>query len=270
MRRLVRTLLAAAVCCGVPSAFAANPDTSGDAIDTTAPAVVGVVPMFDAIDAGLVDARIVMQNALRGRLILANTTDEEVNVQLPVAFGAQHVLAQFGGGGGGFGGGLGGGGGGGGQTTGGGGGLGGGGGGLGGGGGGFGGPGGGAGGFFSIPAKKSVTVDYHSVCLEHGKPEPRNKMHYVPVKLDDVAADDAMKAFLMGVSASRGSDKAMQAAGWHLTGMSWQELAAEKHDRVGAPDEPYFSRAELTRARQMVAASHAKAAEMKKADNPRR
>jgi hypothetical protein len=132
-----------------------------------------------------------------------------------------HVLNQFGGGGFG-GGGLGGGqqGGGGAQAAGGGAG-----GGLGGGGLGGGGAAGGGGGFFSIPPEKVVRLPFNSVCLEHGKPTPRPRMDYVIRPVDEFSQDPLLRELLVMISTGRVSQKAGQAAAWHLSsGKSWQEL----------------------------------------------
>ena len=72
------------------------------------------VEIFDAIDQGLVDVKFVARDSTKGRLVITNKTQEEVNVFVPEAFAGVPVLRQFGGGGGG---GIGGGGGGGGQQS---------------------------------------------------------------------------------------------------------------------------------------------------------
>lgn len=260
MRRIFSSIVCTLACLTPTFASANGPEPVKEA--DTLELGSGVVPMFDGMESGVIDARLILSDATKGRLFLKNLTEEDITVSVPVAYGGKHVSAQFGGGGFG-GGGLGGGGlgGGGGQTTGGGG------GGIGGAGGGS--FGGGADGFFSIPAGKTVKVNYSSVCLEHGKPEPRPKMDYVPVPLDEVADNDTLKAFLVGVSKTGKTTPAMQAAAWHLTGMSWQELAAKKYDRVGVPDTPYFSRAELAAAQAIVAESRSRALQNKADGSPR-
>ena len=51
-----------------------------------------------------------------------------------------------------------------------------------------------------------------------------------------------------------------QAAAWHLDDeMSWQQLARLKYDRVGVPDTPHFSYAQLVAAQHLVAAAKANA-----------
>ena len=52
-----------------------------------------------------------------------------------------------------------------------------------------------------------------------------------------------------------------QAAAWHIcNGMSWEELAAKKINRLGRPDEPFFTLAQLKAASQVTAAAEKLAA----------
>jgi hypothetical protein len=133
---------------------------------------------------------------------------------------------------------------------------------LGGGLGGLGGAGlGGAGGaFFSIPPKKVVKLPYQSVCLEHGKPNPLPRMTYQIVKTQDYTDNPVLQELLALVAKQQIPPQAAQAAAWHLANeMSWQQLALLKYDRVGAPDTPHFTYAQLIGAQQLVAAAQANA-----------
>ena len=207
----------------------------------TAEQLEGAAPLdlFDAIENGQIEAKLVLQNAGSGNLILSNIGSDDLDIAIPDTYGVKHVLPQFGGQGGGFGGG---GAGGGGQAGG------------GGGAGGLGGAGGAGGaGFFSIPAGKTRHTPYNGVCLEHGKTEPSPRMHYVPVRIDDVTTDPVVQEITRQISKNQAFDKSAQAAAWHLQNdMSWQELAAKTYDNVGRPDSPYFTTAELAKARAIV------------------
>ena len=244
---MLRSLSRSSLACCLAAALAVVASTEAGAADlpvsTTARGGEPVaVDLFDAVDAGQVEARVVMQNAGEGTLVVRNLGNADLNLTVPETFGVQHVLPQFGGGGaGGFGGG---GGGGGGQAGG------------GGAGGGFGGGGGagGGGGFFSVPAGQIRRADYAGVCLEHGKPEPAQRMHYVPVRIEEVTTDADVQEITRRISIRGQFDKAAQAAIWHLQNdMSWDELAAKMYDRVGVPDTPYFTAAEVRAARGIVA-----------------
>jgi hypothetical protein len=218
-----------------------------------------VVKLFDGMESGQLESKLIMKNEFSGNLLIENKTDGPLTVQMPDSFVGVHVLNQFGGGLGG--GGLGGGqqGGGGGQTAGGGAG----GGGL--GGGGLGGAqGGGGGGFFSIPPEKVVRLPFNSVCLEHGKPTPRPRMEYVIRPVDEFSQDPLLRELLVMVSTGRVSQKAGQAAAWHLAnGKSWRELAAIADNRVGRPDTPHFSYADLQLAQDLLANAKVRAEKRK-------
>lgn len=227
------------------------------------------VGLFEAKDAEQVGVKLVMHNAKQGNLLLENNTDEPLNIKLPDAMVGIGVHAQFGGGmmGGGMGG-MGGGGMGGmggGQAVGGGGGMGGmGGGGM--GGGGMGGMGGG-GGFFggkvvTVPANRTVSIKFSSVCLEHGKPEPSPRSRYTVIPVEQISDSPELKELLTMVSNNQVDKQAAQAAAWHITNnMSWDRLAAEANtDRFGGKS-PYFSREELLGGQALFAESKARALE---------
>ncbi|WP_417847967.1 hypothetical protein [Thalassoglobus sp.] len=202
------------------------------------------VELFAGMESGEIKAKPIAKDALSGKLLLTNETDEPISVKMPQGF-IVSPLAQFGGGGGGYGGGgQGGGQGGGGQQQ---------------GGGGTGGQqggqqGGGGGGFFSIPPKKTLSVPYVSVCLEYGKIDPHPRSEYIVRPSTKFSDDPVLLTLIDMVGTGKLNPVAAQAAAWHLSsGMSWQELAALKYDRVGTPDTPYFSHAQLMAAQQVVA-----------------
>ncbi len=220
-----------------------------------------VVELFAGMESGQLESKLIMKDQFNGNLLIENKTDGPLTVQMPDSFVGVHVLNQFGGGGGGFGGGgLGGGGqGGGGQAAGGGAG-----GGLGGGGLGGGGAAGGGGGFFSIPPEKVVRLPFNSVCLEHGKPTPRPRMTYEIRKVDEFSQDPLLRELLVMISTGRVSQKAGQAAAWHLAnGKSWRELATIADNHVGRPDSPHFSYADLQSAQALLANAKVRAEQRK-------
>ena len=225
------------------------------------------VALFSGMEEGLLETRVVAKNSRGGSVLIKNTTDEPLTVELPEAFVAVQVNKQMGGGGmGGMGGGgMGGGGmgGGGNQSAGGGfGGAGGGGaagmgmGGMDGGmGGGLGGMGGGMGGqgFFSIPPEKTVKLNYVSTCLEHGKKEPNSRVKYQMVPVDMYTHDAVLAELITMVGRGRLNPQAAQAAVWSRSDkMSWAELAAKFRYNVFRQKRRYFSRAQLQGAQLIV------------------
>jgi hypothetical protein len=245
--------------------------------DPSAPAV----ELFEGIEQGTIEATLIPKDSLGGNVFVENKTKKAITVKFPKAVAAAQVLKQgFGGGGrgggaggGGMGGGMGGMGGGmGGQMMGGGmGGMGGGMmGGMGGMGGGMGGGmmGMGGGGFFSIPPEKTVQIPLTTVCLEHGKAEPRAKMTYKLVKLEEYTKDPVLQELLemVGTGKFENDKAAAQAATWNLANkMSWEKLAAKEIERLGGVEnDPYFTPAQMEAARQIVAQAQGRAREREK------
>lgn len=233
-------------------------------VDPNAPKI----GLFEGMEEGALDVKMVAKDAQGGNLLVENKTDAPLTVEMPQGFVGVPVLAQIGGGGGfggggGLGGGVGGGGGGGQQAVGGGGG-----GGLGGGGlgGGLGG-GGGGGGFFSIPPEKTVLVPYGSVCLEFGKAEPRPRSKYKIVPVEEYTEDASLQELIKLVGTGKIHPDIAQPAAWNLgSDMTWQQLAGLKYDRIGVPDTPQFSRAHLFKAQELVSLAVGKAKERAEAE----
>ncbi|QDU90571.1 hypothetical protein Pla175_39780 [Pirellulimonas nuda] len=209
-----------------------------------APASAGRIGLFDAMEQNLVEAKLIAKSDHAARLILANRTKQQLDLQMPDAFAGvpEQVLAQFGGGGGGVGGGGGGfgGGGGGGQQS-----IGGGGGGIGGGGGG--GFGGGGGGQFSIPPEKVQKFDLEVVCLNHGLKEPSSSKPYYLVPVDKVVERPEVVELLKALGRGELQHNAAQAATWAMqNGMSWEELASKRQGTVRSTSRPpYFTAQEM-------------------------
>ncbi|MCR9116400.1 MAG: hypothetical protein NXI22_05540 [bacterium] len=232
MKQLTRGLLGVfAIAVLASNATAASPSP----ISSEAPADHDKVEMFDAIEKGDIEVTFIPKDATGATVLLKNKTDKPLAVKLPEAFAGVPVLAQFGGGGFG-GGGLGGGGLGGGGLGGGSQGLGGGfgGGGIGGGGfggGGLGGGGFGGGGFMAVGPESTRKVAVTTVCLEHGKPDPRPKMKYKIVPIETFTDNPEVIEVCKMVGRGEVPQNAAQAVVWHLMdGLSWDELANK--DRV--------------------------------------
>ncbi len=223
------------------------------------------VKFFEAIDDGSLTTKFVPQGSSGGFLLVTNSTEESVTVELPDAFVAVPVLKQFGGGlgggglgGGGLGGGGLGGGGLGGQQGGGqnqnaGGGFGG-----GGGGGGLGGGGQQGGGFFSIPPERTVRVPFVSACLNHGKPDPSPRLEYELMPVEDYTQDEVLSELIRMVGSGRFDQHSAQAAVWNRTdNMNWQMLA-EKSTRGILNVEYYFSSQNIQEGQKIAALAEAR------------
>ena len=220
------------------------------------------VELFNGIETGQIEARLMPKGALSGTVFIANKTDKPLNVKVPDAVVAVPIHSQFGGGVGGLGGGGFGGGGiagggiggqGGGQQA-----LGGGfGGGLGGGGlgAGLGGGQAGGGGFFSIPPERTVAVKFNSVCLQHGRPEPTVSSRYRLIPVSRVTDEPVVHELLAAVGTGMLDPLTAQAAAWAVSNnMSWQQLAAKTVEHLGGqPSTPYFTQEQLNRAQRLLA-----------------
>lgn len=228
------------------------------------------VGLFEGMDAGQLESKVVAKDATGGVVLISNTTDQPLTVELPESFAMVQVLNQLGGGGfgggglGGGGGGLGGGGGqGGGGNQAGGGGFGGGGAGGGGlGGGGQGGLGGGGGqGFFSIPPERTVKVPYVSACLNHGKADPNPRIEYKLIRVSEYTEDPILAELITMVGTGRLDQKSAQAAIWTRTdNMSWQQLS-EKHSYNLGKVEYFFNPKNITEGQAILTTAESRVRE---------
>ena len=196
------------------------------------------VEMFAAIEAEQIEVKLIPKDSTECRVMIRNKTEQPLNVKLPAAFAGVPVLAQFGGGRGGGGRGGGGFGGGGGQGIG---------GGFGGGGGGRGGGGfGGGGGQFNVAPEKVGQFKVTTVCLEHGKKEPRPAMKYEIQPIESFTDKPAVHQLCRLLGLGKVEQRAAQVAAWHLNSeMSLQELAAKRLRFANGTSRPYFAPGEL-------------------------
>ncbi|MBQ6828519.1 MAG: hypothetical protein IJO46_10950 [Thermoguttaceae bacterium] len=241
------------------------------------------VELFQAMEEGLVEVKLVPKNSLESSLSVTNKTNRPIVVDMPSAFAGVPVLAQpgmggFGGGPGGFGGPGGGGFGGGafggddmrggrnggrnggmnsgrGGNSGGnqsiGGGM---------GGGRMGGMGGGmggrrGGGMFSIAPNKTHKEAVRTVCLEHGKKEPRSTVKYTIVPIDSYTDNKTTQVLCEMLGDKDLDQNAVQVAVWSAeNGMTMEELAAKtRQTSRNNPVESYFKPGELQLGAKLLA-----------------
>ena len=132
--------------------------------------------------------------------------------------------------------------------------FGGGGGGFGGGGGGFGGGGrGGGGGVFNIGPDSVTKRNLTTVCLEHGKDDPKPRIAYELKPIDSFTKNKKVVALLGMLGRGEISQEIAQATSWHLTdGLSWEELANKvKVEHLDGSVEMYFSPQQIAIAMQL-------------------
>jgi hypothetical protein len=193
------------------------------------------VEMCDAIQKGDIAVRLVPKDSPQSRVLIENKTDKPLNVKLPESFGAVPVLAQnvnanrttnrtggtnntgsqmMGGGMGGMG---------------------------------MGGMGMGGGmGMFNVPPEKVGQLKVPTVCLEHGKGEPRAAIPYEIKPLETVTTQPGVRELCELLGRGQIVQRAAQAAAWHLNnGMSWQELSAKRLRYANGTSQPYFTPQEI-------------------------
>ena len=186
------------------------------------------VEMFAAIQSGEIAVRLIPKNSTLSHVLIENKTDQPLNVKLPDAFAGVPALAQVGGptgtsssstshsnsG----------------QAA----------------GGGMGGMGMGMGGMMNVAPEKVGRFDVATVCLEHGKAEPRAAMHYEIKPLEAVTTKPGVRELCQMLGNRQINQRAAQAAAWYLNnGMSWQVLAAKQIHYPDGVNQPYFSPQEI-------------------------
>ncbi|MBN2473364.1 MAG: hypothetical protein JXB62_02055 [Pirellulales bacterium] len=189
------------------------------------------VEMFSAIEDGQISVKLIPKDSTLCQVLIENKTDKPLNVKLPEAFAGVPVLAQNLGGGNrnnrnsggnqGFGGGM-----------------------------GMGGMGmGGMGmgmGMFNVPAEKVGKFKVTTVCLEHGKDEPRPAMKYEIKPIQEFTDKPEVHELCRMLGSGRLDQRAAQVAAWHLNnGMSFPELAAKRLRFANGSSRPYFSSQQL-------------------------
>jgi len=219
--------------------------------------------LFAAIDRGVVEAKVVVRDQYHARVILRNTTDAPLRLQLPDAFAARPILAQQGfnfpstgqnqtqaqpqavsgpfgsqSGNQGFN---------------------------------FGsGQGQGANqnffgnnnNVFNIAPESVRSIPIACFCVELGKPNPRSIHAYELVKFEAVGGDPRLAAVFERYARGDLDREAVQAAVWHLTDeKSWDDLGKLSRRIALNAEAPIFSGRQLQLARELVALAARRAAE---------
>ncbi len=222
------------------------------------------VEMFEAIKGGQIGVKLIPKDSTECRVLIENKTKQPLNVKLPEAFAGVPVLAQavapglgggnigggrnngnWGGGNQGFGGGMGG---------------------MGMGGMGMGGMGmwnvppervgQNAPAMFNVPPEKVGKFKVTTVCLEHGKSEPRPAMKYEIKPIEQFTDKKEVHELCRMLGSGRLNQRAAQVAAWHLNNsMSWQELAAKRLRFANGTSRPYFAPQEVRAGMQLVIAA---------------
>jgi len=227
------------------------------------------VGLFDGMAQGTIEAQLIPRNARRCRVRVTNKTDRPLSVQLPEAFVGVPVLAQFApigpneglnpganppqnpmlpqqiggpfnnpGGNNPL------------QNQ------------------GPGGPWGGPlhGPLMNLPPKRTVELKLATVCLEHGKPNPKPTIRYELRPVDKAVSDPVLQELLCLMGRKPVPYLVAQAAAWHLgSGKTWEDLRQMPTSQL-APGMPVFSPKDLRAAKALVEEAKGLAESQKKAD----
>ena len=170
------------------------------------------VDLFEGIRNGDLAVKLIPKDSKESRIMIENKTKRPLNVKLPETFAGVPVLAQQ-------------------QAAprqq-----------GIGGGGGGM--------GMGCIPPEKTESFKVPTVCLEHGKAEPRPTTPYEIRPLESFTQNTAVQEVCRQLGAGQVNQRVAQAAAWHLNNnMSWEQLAAKRLHHINGNFTSYFSLAEI-------------------------
>jgi hypothetical protein len=191
------------------------------------------VEMFAAMEKGDIAVKLIPKDSTQSKIVIENKTDKPLNIKLPEAFAGVPILGQAGIGAPGVGGGRNRSGGGtnqGNQGI----------------GGGMGGMGGMGGGMFNVPPEAVGKLNVPTVCLDHGKREPRAAIPYEIKPIESYTTKPGVRELCQMLGNGQISRRAAQAAAWHLNNdMTWEQLAAKRLHRASGLFQPYFDPQEI-------------------------
>ena len=111
-------------------------------------------------------------------------------------------------------------------------------------------------GLFNIPPERTGQLRLTTVCLEYGKREPRARIRYQIKPIGEVTDKAAVWELCRMVGRDGISQRAAQAAAWHLVcGMSWEALAALRLRHANGTSDPRFARPELWTGKRLAQAA---------------
>lgn len=105
---------------------------------------------------------------------------------------------------------------------------------------------------FNIAPEKVAKFKLDCVCLDHGKPTPGPRMPYEIRPIASAAPQPEVALVCAMLGAGQLGQKSAQAAAWHFAnGLSWDQLRVkQKTFAMGRIHEPYFTPRELAAARK--------------------
>ncbi|OHB79919.1 MAG: hypothetical protein A2V98_23200 [Planctomycetes bacterium RBG_16_64_12] len=106
----------------------------------------------------------------------------------------------------------------------------------------------------NVPPEKVGKLKITTVCLEHGKREPRPAVPYEIKPIEEFTDRAEVHEVCRMLGNGMMPQRAAQVAAWHLANdMSWQELAAKELRFANGTRAPYFSAQEIQAGMQVAA-----------------
>ncbi|MGC3968045.1 MAG: hypothetical protein QM775_11950 [Pirellulales bacterium] len=123
---------------------------------------------------------------------------------------------------------------------------------------------------FAIPPESVREFRVGTVCVEHGKPNPRNSVKYELVRPEEAGVGPELQDVLVQSRGGKLDRDVVQAAAWHLANdKTWDELRQMSTWVALNAKAPLFSSQELMAAQQLVTGAERRVAERaKKSERP--
>jgi hypothetical protein len=103
---------------------------------------------------------------------------------------------------------------------------------------------------FNIAPEGVARLKFASVCLEHGRPNPRPKFRYEMRPIGEVTQKAGVAEICAMLGQGKIRQRVAQLAAWHLNNdMSWRELA-NLREKFALGNPPTYTRGELLAARK--------------------
>lgn len=120
---------------------------------------------------------------------------------------------------------------------------------------------------FNIAPEKVAQLRLTAMCFDPGNPDPKPAMPYELRPLDSVAQEPGVRELCAMVGRGELSQRAAQAAAWHLHNhLSWDRLRAMRFKVAFGQTHPYFTRRQLEQGQKAAEMAVEAAEAAKKAD----
>ncbi len=109
---------------------------------------------------------------------------------------------------------------------------------------------GGGNGFFRVEPRRILKLKFPCACLDFGKADPRPRIPYRLVRLEDFRSDAKLAGVMKEWSLSTTPQRIAQLAIWHATNdVSWKELGSLEYKHAFGGASPQYSASEILQAR---------------------